>query len=312
MRLPLGLSASRAYIPADNPITQEKIELGRNLFFDPRLSADHTISCASCHLPEAGGTDNLPFSPGVGGLLGGRSAPTVLNRLFTREQMWDGRFESLEAQALGPIDNPIEMANTIDGAVAAIAAIPGYAPLFEAAFGAAEVTAERIAQAIATYERVLLTGDAPYDRYLAGDSEAMSASAVRGQELFEGKAMCNMCHRGMNFSAEEFRNIGVGMDAAEPDLGRYEVSRLEEDKGAFKTPTLRNVAMTAPYMHDGSEATLEDVVRYYERGGTENAHLHMDVASFELTATERADLVAFMEALTGPILNAEGPAELPR
>ena len=311
MRLPLGLSPEDAVVPSDNPITDAKIELGRALYFDPRLSVDGTIACASCHIPAAGGTDNRAFSAGVGGALGGRSAPSMINRLFSAEQFWDGRAGSLEEQALGPIEAGVEMANDLESVTSTLSEMPAYITLFDQAFGSPDVTPERIGKAIATFERVVIAGDSPYDRYMAGDLYALSESEQRGMDLYFGKARCDLCHRGPNLTAEEYRNIGVGMDAESPDLGRFDVTGKEEDKGAFKTPSLRNVAMTAPYMHDGSEATLEDVVRYYERGGNANPWLDSDMEPFELTDEERKDLVAFMIALTGPILNAHAPRELP-
>lgn len=312
LELPLGLDPTAAYVPENNPMSLAKIELGRQLYFDTRLSLDDTVSCASCHLPLAGGTDNLPFSPGVGGTLGGRSAPTVLNRLFSRAQFWDGRAASLEEQAIGPIANPVEMNLPHDQAVARLQAIAGYRRLFAAAFDSEEVTILRVGQAIATYERTLLTGGARYDRYLAGDTTALSASEERGLGLFNGKARCNLCHRGANFTGEDYTNLGVGMNATTaPDLGRYQVTGRDEDRGAFKVPTLRNIAQTAPYMHDGSAATLRDVMLYYEQGGSANAHLHTDVQALDLDANERHDVINFMLALTGEIINAEPPSSRP-
>ena len=312
MQLPLGLEARFAFIPADNPISDAKIELGRALFFDPRLSIDATVSCASCHLPSTSGTDNRAFSIGVGGAIGNRTSPPMINRLFSREQFWDGRAPDLETQALGPIVAEVEMANTHENAVSTLEQIAGYGPLFEAAFGTPIIDIDRVAKAIATYQRVVVAGDSPYDRFIAGDADALNESARRGLVLFEGKAQCDLCHRGHNFSAEEYRNIGVGMAEADPDLGRFLVSGEEPDRGAFKTPTVRNIAMTAPYMHDGSVANLIDVVEYYDRGGFPNPWLHSDVDPLDLTWQEKQDLVEFMVALTGKVLNAEPPAQLPQ
>lgn len=312
LELPLGLDPEAAYVPENNPMSLAKIELGRQLYFDTRLSLDDTVSCASCHLPLAGGTDNLPFSPGVGGVLGGRSAPTVLNRLFSRAQFWDGRATSLEEQAIGPIANPVEMNLPHDQAVARLQAIAGYRSLFAAAFDSDEVTITRVGQAIATYERTLLTGGSRYDRFQAGDTTALSDSEQRGMRLFNGKARCNLCHRGANFTGEDYTNLGVGMTATTAaDLGRYEVTRRDEDRGAFKVPTLRNIAQTAPYMHDGSAANLLEVMLYYEQGGTANVHLHPDVQPLDLDANERHDVINFMLALTGEIINAEPPRSRP-
>jgi cytochrome c peroxidase len=314
MTLPLGLKADRAYIPDDNPINTPKVELGRALYFDKRLSADNTIACASCHIPAKGGTDNAPTSEGIRGQHGGRSAPSMVNRLFSKAQFWDGRAPSLEAQAVGPIANPIEMGNTHDGAVATVAGIKGYGPMFEAAFGDPQVTIDRIGKALATYERVVVSGNSPYDKYQAGDKTAMTDAAIRGLAVFQGndKGRCALCHRGFNFTGEDYKKLGVGMDAVMPDPGRYNVTKNEADRGAFKVPGLRNIALTAPYMHDGSVTTLEDVVNYYKTANHADKISDPDFKPLTLTAGEISDLVEFMKALTGDILNAEPPSSLPQ
>ncbi len=313
MTLPLGLQADAAYIPEDNPMNEGKIELGKLLYFDPRLSKDATISCATCHNPFHGFADPGAFSAGVGRQLGGRNSPTVLNRLFSAEQFWDGRAKDLEAQAHGPLTNPVEMTmGSHDEVVAVVAGIKGYGPHFAKGFGDPKVTMDRIAKAIAAYERTVVTGNSPYDRYQAGDKGALSASAVRGMELFNGRAKCSTCHASFNFTDENYRNIGVGMDAKKPDLGRFDFTKNEADKGAFKTPTLRNVDQTAPYMHDGSEATLMDVVEFYAKGGIPNPQLSSDIKPIKLTYNQKVDLVEFMRALTGDVANAEAPTDLPQ
>jgi len=313
MILPLGLQADSAYIPQDNPMNEGKIELGKFLYFDPRLSKDDTIACATCHNPFHGFADPARTSAGVSRQLGGRNSPTVLNRLFSAEQFWDGRAADLEAQAQGPLTNPVEMSMpSHEVVVKKVTAIKGYAPLFTKAFGDAKIDMKRIAQAIAAYERTVVTGNSPYDRYQAGDKDALSAAAVRGLALFNGKAKCSACHASFNFTDENYRNIGVGMDKAKPDLGRYEITKNEADKGAFKTPTLRNIIQTAPYMHDGSEATLLEVVEFYNKGGIKNPQLATEITPLNLTAKDKIDLVAFMEALTGDVTNADPPAELPK
>jgi cytochrome c peroxidase len=313
MELPLGLQAGAAYVPDNNPPTADKVVLGKLLYFDPRLSKDRTISCASCHNPFHGFTDPARTSKGVGGQLGGRNSPTVINRLFSKEQFWDGRAADLEEQAHGPLINPVEMGMPAHTQVVKrVQAIKGYAPLFEKAFGSKEITMARIAQAIASYERTVVSGNSPYDRYTAGDKDAMSASAVRGMELFNGKANCKTCHTGFNFTDESYHNLGVGMDKPKPDLGRYVVSKADSERGAFKTPTLRNVVQTAPYMHDGSEATLTEVVEFYNRGGVKNQWLSKEIKPLNLTPAEVTDLVAFLEALTGDVNGLEPPASLPK
>ena len=312
MTLPLGLQADAAYIPENNPMNEGKVTLGKLLYFDGRLSKDDTISCATCHNPFHGFTDPAAFSAGVGGALGGRNSPTVLNRLFSAEQFWDGRAADLEEQAKGPLLNPVEMKMPSHGVVVEVVkAIPGYAPLFAAAFGDAKIDIDRIAKAIAAYERTVVTGNSAYDRYQGGDKDALSASAIRGLEIFNGKGNCATCHASFNFSDENYRNIGVGMDAENPDLGRYEVTKNEADKGAFKTPTLRNVALTAPYMHDGSETSLLAVVEFYDKGGIANPQLSSDIKPLNLTSKEKYDLVEFMHALTGEVMNADPPEALP-
>ncbi|HSP97532.1 MAG TPA: cytochrome c peroxidase [Candidatus Dormibacteraeota bacterium] len=313
MTLPLGLPADSAYIPDDNPMSDEKIALGKLLYFDERLSKDNTLSCASCHMPFHGFADPNRTSPGVGRQFGARNSPTVMNRLFSREQFWDGRAKDLEEQAHGPLTNPVEMAmGSHDEVVARVKAVQGYGPLFARAYGDPGIDMPRIARAIAAYERTVVTGDSPYDRYLAGDKSALSESQLRGLGAFFGRGRCVTCHVGFNFTDESYRNLGVGMDKPQPDLGRYVVTKREEDKGAFKTPTLRNIVLTAPYMHDGSEGTLEAVVELYDRGGVRNPWLSKDMQPLGLSPQEKRDLVAFMEALTGPIANAEPPAALPQ
>lgn len=313
MELPLGLQADSAYVPDENPMTQAKIELGKLLYFDPRLSKDNTISCATCHNPYHGFADPKPTSGGIGGAFGTRNSPTVINRLFSAEQFWDGRADDLELQAHGPLTNPVEMGMpSHEHVVKNCSLIRGYRHYFENAFGSNEVTMPKIAQAIASYERTVLSGDSPFDRYTAGDQGAMSAAAVRGMELFNGKANCKACHAGFNFTDESYHNLGVGMDNPKPDLGRYEITKVESDKGAFKTPTLRNVAESAPYMHDGSEPTLRTTVEFYNKGGLKNQWLSDEIKPLNLSEQEIDDLVAFLHALTGEVTNALPPESLPK
>jgi cytochrome c peroxidase len=299
LKAPLGVDLDEMQVPEDNPLTAAKIELGELLYFDGRLSSDGTVSCATCHHPSKGFTDQLAFSKGVDGQEGGRSAPTVVNTAFGFFQFWDGRAPTLEAQAGGPIENPIEMASSHELAVKTVSGIKGYAPYFEKAFGDSAVTIDRITKAIASYERTVLSGNSAWDRYVDGDKKAMSESAIRGLELFEGKANCTRCHAGWNLADGIFHNLGVGMDAAKPDLGRHDVTKKDEDKGAFKTPTLRDIQRTAPYMHDGSVATLEEVIDLYVRGGEKNEHLDVKMVALELSDEEKKDLLAFLKSLEG-------------
>jgi cytochrome c peroxidase len=314
-------------IPADNPVTSEKVALGQKLYFDKRLSKDDTVSCATCHDPLHAFAEPRPVSIGVGGASGVRNAPTALNAAFLTEQFWDGRAPTLEEQAKGPLVNPVEMAMPDHAAVAKkVAGIADYPPLFRAAFGSDEVTIDRIAQAIASFERTLISLEAPIDRFIAGDSKAISASAARGWELFNGKARCNTCHGHVGafplFTDEQYHNIGVAakevnfedlarqvlQNPARLDqlthapglnqLGRFIVTKEQKDIGAFKTTHLRNVAKTAPYMHDGSEKTLADVIEFYDRGGNPNPWLDGGMRPLGLTAAEKADLVALLETFT--------------
>lgn len=309
-KVPLGLDPLP--IPADNPQTAAKIELGKQLYFDPRLSYDGTISCATCHDPAKGWSNGDAFGVGIKGQKGGRNSPTVINAAYFPLQFWDGRAKELEGQALGPIQNPIEMGHTLDACVECLSGIEGYKKQFKEVFGT-EVTSDGIAKAIAAFERTVLSGDAPYDRYKAGDKKALSASAERGMNLFFNKGHCSACHSGSNFSDAAFHNIGVGMDKEKPDEGRQVISKMLGDRGAFKTPGLREIARTAPYMHDGSLKTLEEVVEHYNKGGVANPQLDEEIFPLQLTAEEKADLVTFMkEGLSSASYPMVAPPKLPK
>ena len=307
--------------PKDNPYSAEKAELGRLLYYDKRLSSDESVSCASCHAPEKAFTDASPFSTGIRGQKGGRSAPTVINRAYSTLQFWDGRAPSLEEQAKGPIANPIEMTRYEDAAAAhkacvdCLKGIPGYVTRFKQAFGTDDFDIDHVAKAIATYERTVFSGNAPFDRYQAGDKKAMTEQQVRGMNVFFNKAACDSCHLGFNFTDGSFENVGIGMDKPSPDLGRYMITRREDEKGAFKTPTLREVEHTAPYMHDGSLRTLEEVVEHYNKGGIKNPWLDERLKPLNLTEQDKKDLVSFLKALSGEGWQhhkAPTPAQLPR
>lgn len=295
--LPLGLVES--VWPAENQYSAAKMELGRVLFFDKRLSADGTISCADCHDPKFAFTDGRAVSTGMRGQKGGRSAPTVINRIYSVEQFWDGRAPTLEEQAKGPMANPIEMANTHEAVIATLKTVKGYKPLFKQAFGSEEITIDLVAKAIATFERTIVSGNAPYDRYKAGNKAALTESARRGFDIFFNKTKCDQCHIGVNFTDGSFNNLGVGMDKPQPDLGRALYTKRASDNGAFKTPTLREIARTAPYMHNGSLATLEDVVEFYNKGGIANPNLDQRMKKQDLNEQDKKDLVEFLKALSG-------------
>lgn len=299
-------------VPTDNKMDAAKIELGKQLYFDTRLSVDNTVSCASCHDPKKGWSNGDATAVGVGGQRGGRSAPTIINSAYSKFQFWDGRAGSLEQQALGPVANPIEMNLPLDEMVKKLSAIEGYRNQFKTVFQT-EVTTENVAKAIAAFERTVLSGDAPYDRFKAGDLNALNAQQALGLKLFFGKANCSSCHSGASFTDNAFHNIGVGMDKPEPDAGRKAISKIEGDNGAFKTPTLRDIATGAPYMHDGSVATLEAVVDYYDKGGTPNKHLDEEVFPLKLTPEEKAALVAFLkEGLASSTYPSVEPPTLPQ
>ena len=296
-REPLGLVP--VVWPRDNPYTPEKAALGRLLYFDPRLSADGTVSCATCHNPKYAFTDGAAVSTGIRGQKGNRSAPTVINRAYSLAQFWDGRAPTLEEQAKGPMANPIEMGSTHIGIVENLKKIQGYRTLFTTAFGTDDITIDRTAQAITTFERTIMSGNSPYDRYRAGQKTAMTPSQVRGNDVFLNKAKCDACHEGVNFTSNMYANLGVGADKPDPDVGRFAVTHDPKDWGVFKTPTLREIGRTAPYMHDGSLKTLEDVVKYYDKGGTPNRNLDQRLKPLHLTDQDKKDLVAFLNALSG-------------
>lgn len=296
-KVPLGLLPIQ--FPKDNPYTPEKAELGRLLYFDKRLSLDGSVSCATCHDPKKAFTDNLPVSVGIRGQKGGRSAPTVINRAYSLAQFWDGRAKSLEDQAVGPMANPIEMGHTHDAIIANLNKVPGYQKLFKQVFDHDDCDIDMVAKAIATFERTVLSGNSPYDKYKAGKKSAMSPSQVRGMDVYFNKAKCDQCHEGINFTTNAYHNLGVGTDQPKPDAGRFDFTQNEADWGAFKTPTLREIARTAPYMHDGSLKTLEEVVEFYDKGGIKNKNLDEKMKPLNLTDQDKKDLVEFMKALNG-------------
>ena len=297
VEVPLGLLPIQW--PDDNPYSKEKVDLGRLLYFDNRLSMDGSVSCASCHHPKFAFADGSPVSTGIKGQKGGRSAPTVFNRAYSLAQFWDGRASTLEDQAKGPMANPIEMGNTHDGIVTNLKGIGGYKTLFKGAFGTDEISIDHVAKAIATYERTVLSGNSPYDRYRAGKKNAMTAQQIRGYDVFVNKAKCDQCHEGINFTTNAYHNLGVGMDKPNPDEGRFIVTKNPQDWGAFKTPTLREAANTSPYMHDGSLKTLREVVDYYDKGGIPNKNLDEKIKPIRMTDQQKEDLVEFLKALSG-------------
>jgi cytochrome c peroxidase len=342
--------ATRAAIPSDNPQSAEKIAIGQKLFFDGRLSADGTVACSTCHDPARAFTDGRPTSVGIQGRVGQRNSPTVLNALYNKTQFWDGRASTLEEQALQPIINSAEMGQpSLDAAVARIAAIGEYQQAFRRIFGRAP-NAPDLARAIASYERTQVSFDSPFDHFIAGDAHAIDDSAKRGWEIFNSRGRCNKCHAltedkrdPTNFTDNDFHNIGIGIirhnvvalarqarqliksgDTSAIDqaaiqsdmsaLGRFLVTRKEpDDIASFKTPNLRNVLVTGPYFHDGSQETLWDVADHYNKGdGLQNPYLDQDIQPLALAEGEIDDLVAFMASLTSPDYKALGAKELAR
>ncbi len=292
--LPLGLDLCQ--LPPDNPLTDTKVRLGRRLFFDPILSADGTVACASCHQPDHAFASATRVSVGVGGRSGRRNVPSILNRAYGKAFFWDGREGSLESQALKPIEHPDEMATTVQEVIGRLERHAEYPRLFRQAFGTG-VTSKNLAQALACFERVLLAGDSRVDRFRAGEVTALNADERHGLWLYESRGRCWRCHSGPNFSDEQYHNTGVSWGRAPLDLGRYEVTHRDQDRGRFKTPTLRALPRTGPYMHDGSMATLEEVVEFYNRGGGANPNLDPALGALALSKSDTADLVAFLRAL---------------
>ena len=311
--LPGGLAALPAVpIPADNPQSAAKIELGKKLFFDTRLSLDRASSCATCHSPEKAFADGLPRAKGFKGVTLPRNSPTVLNAAYNSAQFWDGRAATLDEQCKGPLLAPAEM-NMLDEKhlVDRLASIPGYRHDFQTIFGGSP-SLDSVTRAVAAFERTLVTPDSRFDRYAKGDKSALSDAEKRGLILFIGKAACSECHNGPNFTDNKYHNLGIAPAHGNPDdVGRFAVTKNPDDRNAFKTPTLRNIALTAPYMHDGSSATLEEVVDLYDRGGGDAPNKSKLIYKLDLTTQEKADLVAFMKSLSGTMPKMQAPAMYP-
>jgi cytochrome c peroxidase len=311
---PLGLPA--VPIPVDNPPTAETIALGRRLFYDKRLSKGNVLACANCHNPQFHFTDGLQLSKGVADAVGVRNAPTLLNVAYQPFQFWDGRALSLEEQAASPMANPVEMDQSHKVSVSKLESDGTYREMFRKAFGTEEITLGRIEKALGSFERTLLSGNSPFDRYMyGGDKTALTPQQLRGLTIFldPQKGNCAVCHTINSnyalFSDEKFHNIGEGVvdDGTFKDIGRFHQTGIVTDKGSFKTPTLRNVAQTAPYMHDGSLPTLRRVVDFYAGGGNSNPYLDKEIKSIHLSGQDRTDLVEFLKSLTGDMPPNVGP-----
>lgn len=286
--------------PEGHAFSANRVALGRRLFFDPILSKDRTVSCASCHQPKHGFASPDPKAVGIGGQTGPRNAPTVLNRGLGKLQFWDGRANSLEEQALQPIANSRELGHSVEGAVASLRADSTYPEQFRLAFEADEsVTSENLGKALASFQRALLTGDSPVDKFQSGDYDALTSDERQGLWIFESRGQCWKCHSGNNYTDESFHNTGIGYGRKDRDLGRFEVTKKAADKAKFKTPTLRAIAQTAPYMHDGSLKTLKDVVDFYNIGGnSDDPQRDRELKPLGLSVKELAHLVAFLKAVS--------------
>src|SRR5271155_416353 len=289
-------------IPEDNPLTVEKIALGERLFFEKGLSADQSVSCGSCHNPSHFFADNVAISKGVHDQRSQRNAISLLNAGYSPHLMWDGRSISLEDQVGYPLMNPREMASTRAFAVQFVTADSSYQLAFKQAFGTDKITWDEIAKSIASFERTLVSGDAPFDRYMSGDASAIPATAKRGFDFFRGQGGCTSCHiydkENPFFTDFSFHNTGAGWETS-ADLGRYEISKERDDKGAFRTPSLRNVAQTAPYMHNGVFTTLSEVLDFYSQGCGKNPFLDSRLHPLNFTPQQKQDLLAFLDTLTG-------------
>lgn len=310
--VPLGLPP----VPASPRVTAGSIMLGRRLFYDARLSGDETISCAGCHSPGRYFSDGLVRAIGIKSRAGARNTPTALNAVYNSLQFWDGRAASLEQQALGPIANRLEMDLPHDVLVEKLRKDPNYEAEFARVFGPGGITIGRVVSAIASFERTLLSGNSPFDRYrYGGDKDALSPEAIRGLAVFTDRERgnCVTCHtiedKFALLTDGKFHNVGAGMNAEGEltDLGRFEQTRKETDRGAFRTPSLRNVAKTAPYMHDGKLQTLREVIDFYVGGGNSNPQLDKEIKPLRLSARDRGDLEAFLESLTGELPPNSGP-----
>ena len=284
-------------VPADNPMTPEKAALGRQLWFEPRLSGDGKLSCYSCHVNPHGLTDGKAIGEGAFGKKLTRSSPTLWNAGYQPEWYWDGRAKTLEAQALAAWKGVNMGAAKPEDIVAVLNKVEGYRKQFQKVFGG-EATPDHVAKALACFMRTIISRTTAYDRSLKGDTAAMSDAAKRGLDVFK-RAKCDNCHSGIFFTDQQYHNVGIGMKAATPDLGRFVVSKVDKDKGAFKTPTLRDIARTAPYFHDGSVATLEEAVKLMTGGGLDNEHLdRVNLVKTDLSSDELKDLLEFLKSLT--------------
>ncbi|RAU17237.1 methylamine utilization protein mauG [Nitrincola tibetensis] len=310
-------------LPEWQQLTPDKVVLGKQLFFERRLSASDQIACASCHDPDLGWADGRRVSIGHNRQQGDMNAPSIINSIFLNEVFWDGRAANLEEQVIASWSNPIEMAGDLEISVEKLSKIDGYSPLFEAAFGDPQVSVERIATAIASFMRSVNMNDTPYDRFLKGDYQALSTEQIRGLHLFRTKARCMNCHHGSLLSDQQYHHLGTSFERVGNSLGRYRITANADDMGAFRTPALRGISETAPYMHNGFARDLDMLLSLYNIGWWQNAALpdkHLDlplaqlsslIQPLELSKDEVAELKAFLLSLTGHLPYMKPPPELP-
>jgi len=298
--------------PEGNAPTEARLDLGKKLYFDPRLSGDGNMSCATCHNPALGWSDGLPTAKGVKSMVLDRASPTIFNTAYNSIQMRDGRKASLEDQAMGPMEATVEMNMNTARLFQWLNGNAEYKALFAKAYPGEAIDEKTLSKAIASYERTAISNNSPFDRWVKGDAKAMTPKQVNGFKLFTGKARCSVCHSGPNFTDNGFHNLGLpSYGKPEPDMGRFAQKPIKRMRGAFKTPTVREAERTGPYFHDGSAATLMDVVEHYNKGGAVKTDLSPDIQPLNLTQQEKEDLVAFMRALSSPFLSVSLP-ELPK
>ena len=314
VEVPIGLPPI-SYPPGSPPM-EASIELGRRLFYDKNLSIDGSVSCASCHSPRFGFSDNRPLALGAGGRKGSRNSPTLFNLAYGASFFLDGRAGTLEQQAAGSMTNPVEMAHSPEALERKLNDNSIYRAMFARADGPGPITFAKITRVLAVFERIILSGNSLFDKFAyLGNRKALSQSAIRGLEIFGTRGNCMVCHQiGKEFALftdGQYHNLGVGASerGEMADLGRYRVTKKDEDKGAFKTPTLRSVTLTRPYMHDGSLSTLAEVVEFYNQGGRRNPNLSKLIRPLNFTAQDKIDLLAFLESLTGEPVPHIGPPE---
>ncbi|WP_460224806.1 cytochrome-c peroxidase [Aurantivibrio infirmus] len=301
--LQVWLMPKQVPAPENNKLSDERVALGKMLFFDTRLSGDGNMSCATCHNPLFGWSDGLRTAKGFKSKVLPRSTPTIINTAYNPFQMWDGHLDSLEAQAIGPMLNSNEMNIALDQAIEFLTTSPDYQKAFSKAYPNEEISVDTLAKAIASFERTVVSRNSPFDRWVAGDKKALNKQQVQGFELFvrADKGNCAVCHSAPNFTDNGFHNVGLdSFYKNDPDLGRYSVKPIGIMKGAFKTPTLRDISLTAPYFHDGSASTLSEVVEHYAEENSHKENLSPNMKSIKLSDEETLAIVEFMKALSSP------------